>query len=153
MQRLKEVCRIWRTSLTTEKNIPILKQHTYLATNRVLLLYAMQLGRSILWLCSSLFYRLWCCVSFLHNFQHFFPSSLIQLRTLKFLCIWLIVYLYSFRYESQAIIQYKGLWWKSAILSDLTIIETTKEPGFTVFSNSQIKEVLKKCTKTNTTLQ
>ena len=78
------------------------------------------------------------------------PNSITQL---KFPRIWKIVYLYSFRYESQAIIQYKGLWWKSAILSDLTIIETTKEPGFTVFSNSQINEVLKKCTKTNTTLQ
>ena len=37
IQRLKEVCRISRTSLATEKNMHILNQHTYLATNRVLL--------------------------------------------------------------------------------------------------------------------
>lgn len=39
------------------------------------------------------------------------------------------------------------------ICHSFAIIETTKDLGFTVFFNSQIKEVLKKCHKTNMMLQ
>lgn len=67
-----------------------------------------------------------------------FLTSLIQLPTLKLSCIWSIAFIsilfdislspYNVKASGENL---------SLILSDLAIIETTKEPGFTIFINSQ----------------